>query len=92
MDMNTDDLEDRLLARCHRWMHGKPPELGVFGPVQATARVFLVQALTAWSGMESAGAAQKLAPDVETWLRKIIADELPVVRTKLEVKVPIHKH
>ena len=30
--MNTDDLEDRLLARCHRWMLGKPAELGVFAP------------------------------------------------------------
>ena len=90
--MNTDDLEDRLLARCHRWMLGKPAELGVFGPVQATARVFLVQALTAWSAMESAGAIQQLAPDVESWLRKIVADELPVVRAKLEVKVSIPKH
>jgi hypothetical protein len=73
-------------------MHGKPVELGVFGPVQATARVFLVQALTAWRGMESAGATQQLAPDVETWLRRIIADELPVVRGKLDAKVSIPKH
>jgi hypothetical protein len=85
--MNTDDLKDHLLDRCHSWTHGKPTELGVFGPVQTTARVFLVQVLTAWSGMECAGAAQKLAPDVETWLRQIIADELPVVRAELEVKV-----
>jgi hypothetical protein len=90
--MDTDDLENRLLDRCHRWMHNKPVELGVFGPVQATARVFLVQALSAWTGMESAGAARQLAPDVETWLQKIIADELPVVRARLEVKVSIPKH
>jgi len=90
--MNTDELERRLLDNCHRWMHGKQTELGVFGPVQATARVFLVQALTAWRGLDSAGAAQQLAPDVETWLRKIIADELPDVRAKLEVKVSIPKH
>ncbi len=90
--MNTDDLENRLLDHCHHWTDGKSVELGVFGPVQATARVFLVQALSAWSGMESAGATQQLAPDVESWLRKIIADELPVVRAKLEVTVSIPKH
>jgi hypothetical protein len=31
--MDTDDLENRLLDRCHRWVHNKPVELGVFGPV-----------------------------------------------------------
>ena len=90
--MNTNDLEQQLLRRCHRWMGGKPTSVGVFGPVQATVRVFLVQALTAWRAAEMQGETDKLAPDFEAWVQQIIAEQLPIVRQRLKVDIRIPKH
>jgi hypothetical protein len=38
--MDTDQLEHAMNELCHEWMHGKAPTDGVFGTVQAAARVF----------------------------------------------------
>ena len=48
--MNTDQLERDMNELCHKWMHGETTTDGVFGPVQAAARVFLtLSAWTCWS-------------------------------------------
>ena len=73
-------------------MHGKGPKDGVFGTVQAAARVFIFQALSAWTVLESTGQTEQLAPDFEAWLRKILEDEVPYVRRTSSVKVSIPKH
>ena len=90
--MDTRDLEQRLLDRCNRWMGGKAATVGVFGPVQATVGVFLVQALTAWRAAEMQGETDRLAPDFDTWVRQIIAEQLPIVRQRLNVEIRIPKH
>jgi hypothetical protein len=33
MDIDTDDLEDRLFEACHNWTNGKPTNTALFGPV-----------------------------------------------------------
>jgi hypothetical protein len=39
--MNTDQPEHDMNELRHQWMSGKAPTDGVFGPVQAAARVFI---------------------------------------------------
>ena len=90
--MNTDDPEKELMRRCHRWMGGKSTSVGVFGPVQATLRVFLAQALTAWRAALMQNEADKLAPDFDSWVQQIIADQLLHVRQRLEVEIRIPRH
>jgi hypothetical protein len=90
--MNTDDLEQQLMRRCHRWMGGKPTTVGELSPVQATARVFLAQALTAWRAAEMQGETDKLAPDFDSWVKQIIADQLPYVREHLDVQIRFPRH
>ena len=84
--MDTDQLEHDMNELCHEWMHGKPPTDGVFGPVQAAARVFIFQCLSAWTGLEATGQTEELAPDFESWLHKILEDESPYVRNIASVK------
>ena len=64
----------------------------VFGPVQAAARVFIFQALSAWTVLESTGQTEQLAPDFQTWLRSILESEEPHVRRVSSIKVSIQKH
>ena len=90
--MNTDDLEQRLFEACHAWMDGKPTNTALFGPVQASARIFLARALATWRIAESAGESHKLATDFDSWLQTIITDQLPEVRQKLAVDVDIPRH
>jgi hypothetical protein len=90
--MDTDQLEHDMNELCHEWMHGKAPTDGVFGPVQATARVFIFQALSAWTVLEATGQTEQLAPDFQAWLHKILEDELPYVRRISNVKVSIPTH
>ena len=90
--MNTDQLEHDMNDLCHKWMHGKTTTDGVFGPVQAAARVFIFQALSAWTVLESTGQTAQLAPDFQTWLRSILEGEEPHVRRVSGVKVTIPKH
>ena len=78
--MDTDQLEHAMNELCHQWMSGKAPTDGVFGPVQAAARVFIFQALSAWSVLESTGQTEQLAPDFHAWLRSILEGEEPHVR------------
>jgi hypothetical protein len=75
--VDTDRLERRLNRLCHEWMRGKAPTEGVFGPVQASARVFIVQPLAAWTVLERTGQTDQLAPDFRAWLDKILHDEIP---------------
>jgi lysophospholipase L1-like esterase len=77
MDMNTDDLENRLYEDCHDWMKGKPVNTALFGTVQASARIFIARALTTWRIAESSGETDKIATDFEAWLRAIVTDQLP---------------
>jgi hypothetical protein len=72
-------------------MHGKPPTDGVFGPVQAAARVFIFQCLSAWTALE-ATARPSSSPDFASWLRKIVEDEIPYVRSIASVKASFPKH
>ena len=65
------------------------PTDGVFGTVQAAARVFIFQALSAWTVLESTGQTEQLAPDFQTWLRSILEGEEPHVRRVSSVKVSI---
>jgi hypothetical protein len=90
--MNTDQLEHAMNELCHEWMSGKAPTEGVFGTVQAAARVFIFQALSAWSVLEATGQTEQLAPDFQTWLRKILEDEVPYVQRISSVKVSFPKH
>jgi len=93
MDIDTDDLEDRLFEACHHWTIGKPTNTGLFGPVQASARIFIARALVTWRIAESADETAKLATDFDTWLRAIVVSQLPEVKKKLgpiEVKIPRH--
>jgi hypothetical protein len=92
MKINTDDLENRLFEECHNWMMGKSTNTGLFGTVQASARIFLARALATWRIAESAGESHKLATDFDTWLRAIVADQLPEVKKKLGVEVKIPRH
>ena len=92
MEFDTDRLERRLNRLCHQWMRGKAPADGVFGPVQATARVFIFQALAAWTVLEQTGQTERLAPDFRAWLAKILADEEPHVRRVSSIKVTLPKH
>jgi len=68
-------------------MQGKASTDGVFGPVQASARVFIFQAHSAWTMLEATGQTEQLAPDFETWLRRILEDEIRYVRRISSVKV-----
>jgi hypothetical protein len=77
---------------CHEWMHGKAPTDGVFGTVQAAARVFIFQALSAWTVLESTGQTEQLAPDFNTWLRSILEGEEPHVPQTSSIRVSIPKH
>ena len=88
--MNTDQLERDMNELCHKWMHGGTTTDGVFGPVHAAARVFLT--LSAWTVLESTGQTEQLAPDFQTWLRRILEGEEPHVRQVSSVKVLIPKH
>ena len=90
--MNTDDLEQRLFEACHKWMDGKPTNTALFGPVQASARIFLARALATWRIAESCGESHKLATNFDAWLQTIVADQLPQVRQKLAVDVEIPRH
>jgi len=90
--MDTDQLEHDMNELCHQWMHGKAPTDGVFGPVQAAARVFIFQALSAWTVLESTGQTEQLAPDFHGWLRGLLAAEEPHVRRVSSIKVSIPKH
>jgi hypothetical protein len=65
---------------------------GVFGTVQAAARVFIFQALSAWTVLEESGQTEQLAPVFAAWLRKILEDDIPYVRQISSVKVSIPKH
>jgi hypothetical protein len=90
--MNTDQLEHDLNQLCHRWMQGKTTTDGVFGPVQATARVFIFQALSTWTVLEASGQTEQLAPDFAAWLRSILEGEEPHVRRVSSIKVSLPKH
>jgi hypothetical protein len=90
--MDTDQLEHDMNELCHEWMSGKAPTDGVFGTVQAAARVFTFQALSAWTVLEETGQTEQLAPDFESWLRKILEDEVPYVQRISSVKVSFPKH
>jgi hypothetical protein len=69
--MDTDQLEHDMNELCHEWMLGKAPTDGVFGTVQAAARVFIFQALSTWTVLEATGQTEQLAPDFQAWLRSI---------------------
>ena len=58
MTMDTDQLEHDMNELCHEWTHGKPPTDGVFGPVQAAARVFI----STWTVLEATGQTEQPAP------------------------------
>jgi len=73
-------------------MSGKAPTDGVFGPVQAAARVFLFQALSAWTVLESTSQTEQLAPNFQAWLRSILEGEDPHVRRVSSIKVSIPRH
>jgi hypothetical protein len=90
--MNTDQLEHAMNELCHEWMSGKAPTDGVFGPVQAAARVFIFQALSAWTVLESTGQTEQLAPDFRAWLRSILEGEEAHVRRFSKVNVSFPKH
>jgi len=90
--MDTDQLEHDMNELCHEWMLGKAPTDGVFGTVQAAARVFIFQALSTWTVLEATGQTEQLAPDFQAWLRSILASEEPYVRRVSSVKVTIPKH
>jgi hypothetical protein len=90
--MDTDQLEHHMNELCHELMHGKAPTDGVFGPVQASARVFIFQALSAWTVLEATSQTEQLAPDLESWLHRIVEDEIPYVRRISSVKASIPKH
>jgi hypothetical protein len=90
--MDTDQLEHDMNELCHGWMSGKAPTDGVFGTVQAAARVLIFQALSAWTVLKETGQTEQLAPDFESWLRKILEDEIPYVRRVSSVKVSFPKH
>jgi hypothetical protein len=90
--MDTDQLEHAMNDLCHQWMSGKASTDGVFGPVQAAARVFIFQALSAWTVLESTGQTEQLAPDFQAWLRNILDGEEPHVRRIASIKVSIPKH
>ena len=92
MNLNTDDLEDRLFEDCHDWMKGKPVNTAFFGTVQASARIFIARALIGWRIAESSGETDKLATDFDTWLRAIVVSQLPEVKKKLGVEVKIPRH
>ena len=87
--MDTDQLEHDMNEADD---DGKDPTDGVFGTVQAAARVFIFQALSAWTVLEETGQTEQLATDFQTWLRKILDDEFPYVRRIASVKVSIPKH
>ena len=90
--MDTDQLEHDMNELCHQMDVGKAPTDGVFGPVQAAARVFIFQALSAWTVLESTGQTEQLAPDFHGWLRGILDAEEPHVRRISSIKVSIPKH
>jgi hypothetical protein len=90
--MDTDQLERDMNELCHEWMSGKATTDGVFGPVQAAARVLIFQALSAWTVLEATGQTEQLAPDFQTWLRSILEGEEPNVRQVSSVKVSFPKH
>jgi hypothetical protein len=90
--MDTDQLEHDMNELCHKWMHGQTTTDGVFGPVQAAARVFIFQALSAWARLESTGQTEQLALEFQTWLRSILDGEEPHVRRVSSIKVSFPKH
>jgi hypothetical protein len=90
--MDTDQLEHAMNELCYQWMSGKAPTDGVFGPVQAAARVFLFQASRAWTVLESTGQTARLAPDFQAWLRSILEGEEPHVRRVSSIKASFPKH
>jgi hypothetical protein len=90
--MDTDQLEHDMNDLCHQWMRGKAPTDGVFGPVQATARVFIFQCLSAWTVLEATGQTEQLAPNFESWLQQILETEIPYVRSIASVKASVPKH
>jgi hypothetical protein len=90
--MSTDDLERRMNELCHRWRQGKDATDGTLGPVQAAARVLAFQALAAWTILEASGQASDVAPDLETWLARILASELPHVRANAKITIKVPKH
>jgi hypothetical protein len=90
--MNTDQLEHAVSELCHERMSAKATTDGVFGTVQAAARVFIFQALSAWTVLESTGQTEQLAPDFHGWLRGLLAAEEPHVRRVSSVRVSFPKH
>ena len=54
--------------------------------------VFLFQALSACTVLESTGQTEQLAPDFQTWLRSILEGEEPHVRRVSSVKISFPKH
>jgi hypothetical protein len=90
--MDTDQLEHEMNELGHEWMSGKAPTDGVFGTVQAAARVFIFQALSAWTVLEATGQTEQLAPNFESWLRSILETEIPYVRSIASVKASFPKH
>ena len=90
--MDTAQLEHDMNQLCHEWMRGKALTDGVFGTVQAAARVFIFQALSTWTVLEATGQTEQLAPDLQAWLRSILESEVPYVRRVSSVKVTIPKH
>jgi hypothetical protein len=45
-----------------------------------------------WTVLEATGQTEQLAPDFESWLRKIVEDEIPYVRSIASVKATFPKH
>jgi hypothetical protein len=90
--MDTDQLEHDMNELCHEWMQGKALADGVFGPVQAAARVFIFQALSAWTVLKATGQTVQLAPYLESWLQQILETEIPYVRSIASVKASFPKH
>ena len=60
--------------------------------VQAAARDFIFQALSAWTVLEATGQTEQLAPDFESWLQNILQTESPYVRSISSVKASVPKH
>jgi hypothetical protein len=90
--MDTDQLEHDINEPCHESMHGKASTDGVFGPVQAAARVFVFQCLSAWTVLDATGQTEQLAPDLESWLQQILETEIPYVRSIASAKASFPKH
>ena len=90
--MDTDQLEHDMNQLCHEWMHGKAPHGRGLRTGSGRRAGLHLQALSAWMVLEATGQTEQLAPDLETWLRRILEDEIPYVRRISSVKVSNPKH